>query len=301
VPDENNTAVQAGATQELTPEQLTAKLWGEVSAERSNPPATTPDEPPAETPPAETPPAEEPPEELPDELKKALTTVDDLKSLVTRLTHQVQSSDGRVNALLQREQQQAKAATQVVSRAPNEQAVRAAAKTPEAWAKIKNEFPEWGEAIESLVTANIPAEQQPVDLSPLQKEIQDKINGVLGQFQWAIEEAKLFGAYKNYKTIVNSPEFKTWWSTQPGDIQGLTASAKAEDAIKSLDLFGAAQQKAKDAARNVSQDRGAKLAAAAVPARKPSAPPPADDRELTAAQIWEAEAAARAQKRASRY
>jgi len=292
-----NDIVAAGTEGEVkvpTQEDLN-KLWTEVAADRGKDPAAAPVVTPEATP-AE--PAEAAPIELPDELKEALAKVDSLKTLVDNLSHRVQSSDGRVGAL-QRELQQARAATATSQRAPNEQTVRAAAKTPEKWAKLKEEFPEWGEAVESLVDATR-AEQPQVDLTPLQTEIQNQINGIVQQFHWAVEEAKLFGAYKNYKTTVNSTDFVDWWKQQPGDIQSLTASRSSEDAIRALDLFSEHQRKVADSKRDTTQERSARLQAAVARPRG-QATPPKDDRELTAAEVWAAEAAQREQKRANRF
>jgi hypothetical protein len=268
-------------------------MWLEESATRADPNAAQA----AVVAPEEDSPAPAP-IELPEELKAALSKVDDLKALVGNLQHQVRSSDGRVQTLA-KELQSAKQATQSVARAPNDQSVRAAAKTPEKWAKLKDEFPEWGDAVESLVDT-LRVEQPTVDLTPMQTEIQNQINGIVQQFSRAVEEAKLFGAYKNYKTTVNSEEFVGWWKQQPGDIQALTASQSAEDAIRALDMFEEHKTKARDASRNVTQERGARLQAAAAPAKRTAAPPPKDDRELTATDLWAQESERRAQIRASR-
>lgn len=292
---DENTAVAPGVAAP-TQEEL-QNLWQEETARRSNPDAA----PAAETPPAvETPPVEEPAAktELPADLLAALAKVDELKDLVGTLQHQVRSGGGQIGAL-QRELQQVRAATQSVARAPNDQTVRAAQKSPEKWEQLKKDFPEWGEAVEELVAANR-VEPAQVDLTPLQTEIQNQINGIVQQFHWAVEEAKLFGAHKDYKKVVNSPEFKQWWASQPGEIQALTASKAAEDAIYAIDLFQEARQKAADATRDTTQERSARLAAAAAPARKAATPPPSDGRDLTAAQLWAAEAARREEIRKSR-
>jgi len=292
--DENTTAQEQDGNEEIKTQEELSQAWLEESERRTSPDSA----PVAKTGPG---PAETPAEEqveLPAELREALTKVDSLKSLVDNLQHQVKSSDGRVQAL-QRELAISKSATQSVARAPNEQAVRAASASLDKWSKLKDEFPEWGSAVEELVE-HAKNEAPAVDLSPLQLEIQNQINGIVQQFSRAVEEAKLFGAYKNYKQVVNSPEFVDWWKQQPGQIQQLTASVAAEDAIHALDLFSAHQQKVRDANRNVTQERSTRLAAAAVPARKTGAPPPKDQRELSAAEIWAAEAARREEARKAR-
>ncbi len=293
----DDTVVAAPAVQEPTPEQLEA-MWNEESARRADLDATA--ESPQATPaaPAEATPAA--PLELPEELKVALKSVNDLKALVGNLQHQVRTSDGRVSALQSELAQARTAATQTTGRAPNDQAVRAASQTPEKWETLKKEFPEWGEAVEALVDTVRTQPAPPVDLTPLQAEIQGSINKIVQDFHWAVEEAKLFGAYRHYKQLVNEPSFREWREKQPPEIQALTASRAADDAIRMLDLYTKDRQAARDATRDVSQDRTARLAAAARPARAPAAPPQTAEGELTAEQLWAQEAARREEIRKRR-
>ena len=293
MPEPTTPASQAAdPNAELTPEQAQA-AWLEEANARSNPDAA----PPAVAAPAPAAAVDEPPPpEVPDELARALQDVASLKDLVTQLHHTVRSSEGRVGAM-QRELQEARAAAQrVQAPAPNEQTARAAAKDPEKWAKLKEDFPEWGEAVEALVDSRQAPAAPQVDFAP----IEERISGLTTQFQRAIEEAKVFGAHRDWKNVINTPEFVTWHRAQDPQIQALAASAHGEDAITMIDKFKADRQVASDATRNTTAERAARLAAAAAPARKPTAPPPKGDSELTPAELWAQEAAQREQSRAQR-
>jgi hypothetical protein len=298
-PNTAATATEQGA-EELTPEQAKA-AWLDEAEKRTNPEAAAAA---AVTPPAEEPEAEPVTDEvqIPEELKSALSQVNDLKTLVQNLQHQVRSSDGRVGAL-QRELSQSKAAAQITSApAPNQQALARAAKSPEKWEALKKEFPEWGEAVEELVSANL--SQQPaapqVDLTPLQTQLNEAIAGVEAKFGRAIEEAKVYGAHPKWKDTVKTQEFGAWFGQQPAELQALAASQNGEDAIAMLDRYGDHLQKQRDASRNVPQERQARLAAAVQPARKGTAPPPQSDADMTPAQLWASEAASRERARAAR-
>lgn len=298
MPDNNTAVAQPDPNTPLTPEQVQA-IWEEEATTRNGDgalaaavqPAAEP-QPAAEAPPAEAPDTPE----FPEELKAALAQVDSLKTLVDRLTHQVSSSEGRLGAI-QRELQQAKQAAQSVQRSPNEQAVRAAAKTPEKWAALKNDFPEWAEAVESLVDSR---EQPQADLSVLRAELQGAVNDVTKKFYGALEEAKLFGAYRNYRVIVNGDDFKAWQAIQAPEVQALAQSSHASDAIDMIDRFMEHRQKEKDKTRDVEAERNRRLTAAAQPAVRRNAAPPKGDEELTAADIWNQEAGRRMDKRAQR-
>lgn len=295
VADENSAASQA-ATQDpntpLTSHEDAHKVWLEEAGLREDPstkpaPVAAPD-PAQATPQEETPGA---PVEIPDELRETLRQVDSLKAAMQLVQHKLSSSEGRIGAL-QRELQAARSVEQYAPRSPNQQTIAAAAKTPEKWAKLKEDFPEWGEAIEELVSTRAPASAAPqVDLEPLQGQL----NALTSQFARAIEEAKVFGAHRDWKAVINTPEFVNWHRSQSADVQALAASPAAEDAIAMIDRF---KQESRDGNRNVAQERAARLAAAAVPAKRSAAPPPKAESELTATELWAAEAAAREQARA---
>lgn len=289
----------APAVDENTPLTETDALsyWNQLAAgETETPtPATTEQAPAADEAAVEGEAGEQTPE-LPQELRAALTKVDSLAELVSTLTHQVKSSEGRF-AAVQRELTAAKTASQVVTRAPNQQTVQAAAKTPEAWAKLKDQFPDWAEAIEaygSHLIAGVPQPQQ-IDLAPIQSQFAEQLDELRGQITRSSEEAKLYGAYRGWKKDINSPEFSTWLPTQSAEVQAKFRSPNADDAIDVLDAY---HTHSKDSKRDITAERTQRLQAA-VGRPKGQATPPADDRDLTDKQIWAQEATRRDQRRAA--
>jgi hypothetical protein len=301
VTDVKQAAPQAADQSANTAAQPTVEeLWNLEAKRRADPtfveePAKTPAPASTTAEPAPVEPATG--EEIPDELKAMLEKFDTLTDVVRKLEHQVRSSEGRVGAM-QREFQEAKRAAQTVAApAPNPMAINAAQKTPEKWEQLKKDFPEWGEAVEELVAARAqPVPQPTVDLKP----ILDEIHTLRSQTSRAIEEAKVFGAHRDWIKVINSDDFLAWHKLQTPEVQALAASDKGEDAIEMLDKYKVHAQQVKDKSRNTTAERAARLAAAAQPVRKGAVPPPKADSELTDAEIWAQEAEARTRVRANR-
>ena len=103
-----------------------------------------------ETPPQDTPepqaaaPAQEAPVDplagLPEEVKIALDKITRLEQDNAQLLHHVKTTEGRV-AAMQREAQQARQAATSVDAAPSQGQMAAAAKNPEKWEQLKQDFP----------------------------------------------------------------------------------------------------------------------------------------------------------------
>ena len=297
------TTAAAAQTNEpqLTPDQQAQNLWNEEVERRANPDAAPATEAPPTDGSAEVPLTEEQPEkfELPDDLKAQLAQVGNLQVLVQKLQHQVDSSNGRLGAM-QRELTAARQAASISpGQAPNQQTIAHAAKSPEKWKKLKEEFPEWGEAVEDLVSANLPGQTQApvVDFDPLREEFRQVLVGLSGSLGRAIEEAKVFGAHRDWKQVLQTKELNEWYAAQPDSVKVLFASDNGEDAIRALDMFKQHRQQQKDSSRNVEQERAARLAAAASAPRKGSAPPPKGEHELTADEMWAQEVRAGAERR----
>ena len=239
--------------------------------------------------------------QLPKEVLDKLSQFDTMLANQQQLLHQLKSTEGRV-AAIQREAAQARSAAQSVEgAAPNQQAINAAMKTPEKWESLKNDFPEWGDAVEALVKANLgsarPAQQ--FDPSPLRQEFiggLDSVKGaIMAEVTKALEEARVENKHEGWKETVNTSDFATWFKAQQPEVQGLSASTKARDAIRLLDLFNEAKSKP---ASVVAQDRQGRLAAAARTTKGPTAPPRTAG-EMTAAELWNHEAAFRERARAA--
>lgn len=301
--------------EEPTQEQL-QEMWNEEAAkldagEQSPAPeleAAAPEEPPQETVDPQ-PEAEQAPQEaaapedplagLPDVVKEKLAQIDQLAQANAQLLHHVKTAEGRV-AAMQREFQQARAAQQTVApeQAPTQGQMAAAAKNPEKWEQLKQDFPEWAGAMEEYVAAKLGSVQQAPSLDPqaVAQFVHQQVAQTKAEMARAIEEARIEGKYDDWKQTVNSMEFAQWFTVQPPEVRALAESPSARDAIRMLDMF---QDAKKRSASDIKQERGARLAAAAT-TRPGQTPPPKTLDDLSPAELWNYEAAKREKERAQR-
>lgn len=237
---------------------------------------------------------------LPEEFKAKLAKIDQLEQANAQLLHHVKTAEGRV-AAMQREFQQARqAATQVSPQeAPSQGQMVAAAKNPEKWEQLKQDFPEWAGAMEEYVAAKLGSVQpQTSGLTPqqVQELVFQQVAQTKAEMGVLLEEARIEGRHEDWKQTVNTPEFANWFLAQSADTRALADSPKAKDAIKMLDLYE--QAKAKPAA-DIRQERSQRLAAAAT-TRPGQTPPPKTLDDMSPQELWNYEAAKREKERAQR-
>ena len=293
---------------QLTQEQL-QDLWnqeakkldaGEEPADELQ--GAAPDAPPQDDPVTEpeqaTEPAADPLASLPEEFKAKLAKIDQLEQANAQLLHHVKTAEGRV-AAMQREFQQARqAATQVSPQeAPSQGQMAAAAKNPEKWEQLKQDFPEWAGAMEEYVAAKL-GSTQASGLSPqqVQELVSQQVAQTKAEMGVLLEESRIEGKHENWKQTVNTPEFANWFLAQSADTRALADSPRARDAIRMLDLYE--QAKAKPAA-DIRQERSQRLAAAAT-TRPGETPPPKTLDDMSPEELWNYEAAKREKERARR-
>lgn len=250
--------------------------------------------------PANTPaPEPEPVDPLAD-IRAQFAKIAALEQANAQLLHHVKTAEGRV-AAMQREFEQARRAQQQVATndAPSQNQMAAAAKNPEKWEQLKQDFPEWAGAMEEYVTSKlgaIPPQQQGLTPEAVAEFVQGKVAEVQADTNRRIEEARIEGKYENWRDLVNTADFTNWFAAQQPEVQALAQSPQARDAIRMLDLF---HDTKKRPASDIKQERGARLAAAAT--TRPGHTPPAktlDD--MNPEELWNYEAAKRQQSAAQR-
>lgn len=198
-------------------------------------------------------------------------------------------ANGRIAAMQSEQARAAAEATKQVAKAPTVAEQAEALKSPETWKALKSEFPEWGQAIGELVAAN----QAPAGVSAA--DVATKVaEGVEAELAKR-ESAKIERKHKGWNDTVQSAEFRTWRESQDEAVNALGASPFAEDAIEMLDLFAKRNDKP---VATVKTERKNRLAAATeTPRVGRSTPTPKDDSELSTAEIWNQEAARRAERK----
>ena len=155
---------------------------------------------------------------LPEEVKQALGKITQLEQANSQLLHHLKTTEGRV-AAMQREAQQARqAATQD---APTQTAIASAAKNPEKWEQLKQDFPEWAGAMEEYVGAKLSNMQQPngVQATHVVDYVQAQLATEREQMRTLLEEARVEGKYEDWRDTVNTPDFAQWLAIQPNEVR----------------------------------------------------------------------------------
>lgn len=237
---------------------------------------------------------------LPEEVKQALAKITQLEQANAQLLHHVKTAEGRV-AAMQREFQLAKTAQQAVAPtdAPSQGQMSAAAKNPEKWEQLKQDFPEWAGAMEEYVAAKIGGvqpQQAGVDPNQVATYVQQQLAQSKAEMSRAIEEARIEGKYEDWKQTVNTPEFAAWYAVQANDVRALADSTAAKDAIKMLDLYAQARTRS---ASDIRQEREQRLAAAAT-TRPGNTKPAKTLGDMSPEELWNYEATQREKTRAQR-
>ena len=265
-------------------EQLAAELW--EGGERAEFPAEQEDQQ-AEP---EAAPEADPWEGVPAALKQTLEALQSKVSAIDTIGNEVKQWSGRVGAIqreLQLQRNAAEQAAKTVSEAPTKQQMAEAAQDDEAWSELKDEFPEWADALEKRTgklekkfSEQIESlrQQQPQapDLSALRREYDQKLLTI---------------KHPSWQQLVASPEYNEWLNKQPQDVrQKALESTDALECIEVLDQFTAAKSPVKDVvdkrkerlASSVSAPSGGR------PVRSKSIDDmtPEEYREHVAKQIW---------------
>ena len=265
-------------------EQLAAELWED--GERAEFPAEQ-EEQQAEP---EAAPEADPWEGVPAALKQTLEALQSKVSAIDTIGNEVKQWSGRVGAIQRELQLQRNAAAQAaktVSEAPTKQQMAEAAQDDEAWSELKDEFPEWADALEKRTgklenkfSEQIESlrQQQPQapDLIALRREYDQKLLTI---------------KHPSWQQLVASPEYNEWLNKQPQDVrQKALESTDALECIEVLDQFAAATSPVKDVvdkrkerlASSVSAPSGGR------PVRSKSIDDmtPEEYREHVAKQIW---------------
>lgn len=218
-------------------------------------------------------------------VRAKLAQIDDLAQANAQLLHHVKTTEGRV-AAMQREAQQARQAA--MQDAPTQTAISSAAKNPEKWEQLKQDFPEWAGAMEEYVASKIgmPSQQQSLSPEAVAQFVQQEVANTKAEMGRLMEEARIEGKYENWRETINTTEFAQWFTVQNPQTRALADSPIAKDAIKMLDLFSATQTRS---AGDIKQERGARLAAAAT-TRTGQTPPPKTLGDMSPAELWNYEA-----------
>lgn len=245
-----------------------------------------------------------------DDDKKADTDVlAQIMEKLDKLSDRQRNVEGHIGGL-KTSQQSMQAAMEAARKtatteAPTKQEAAKAAEDPEKWKALKKDFPEWAEATEELLKANL-ATVQPAgkafDQAAFDAKLEERLKGVTGIVKEAVRQEVIDGTldaiFPGWKDDVKTPKFTEWFKAQPKDVQALAESPGVGDAARMLRLYETAKEA--DPSSAIEADRKQKLAhGVALP--KGTAPPKTKPlSEMTEKEIWDLEAKKRDEQRAKR-
>lgn len=256
--------------------------WDAVTREREDPNT----EPPVQTaPPAEvaetqdapTQVAVDPYEGLHPEVQAKLKQFDQLAASLPNLVNDLKATKGRIGAL------QSEWARQRTADQPSQTQIAAAAKDPEKWASLKQDFPEWGEGIQEFVDARL-AKLPAAGMKPeeIEQLVAQRSEAKTAELERTFSERLVTLKHPTWRAEVNTPEFGQWLRTQDAAMQAKADSTDPFDAIEMLDTF--AKHKATPV-KQVTENRQQRLQQA-VTATRGSKPVVKTFEEMTPEEQW---------------
>lgn len=265
--DESEAALAQGfsqATQTPEPQPTTTEQPSSTSTEGAAP---TGDPEPVETP-------TEPVDEwanVPAKVKAEFDSMREQLGQIGRVSERLRNFEGAIGGLTQLTKelkaavvQRATTAAETQGKAaPTQAQLEWAAKTPERWKTLKEDFPDWGEFLAeelSDIHAKLAAKEvaQP-DTTAIKGEITAEVRKHLDQAVKDAEEraeqrarthAYLDFHHEGWETEIKSADFEAWYAAQPKDIQALSASDDKKDAKRMLDLFATHKKRQAERAEN---------------------------------------------------
>ena len=267
-------------------------LWDAVALEKrdgTTPPPAVDDTaallPPAQADGASAAPA---PQQAPDPVQLRLEELAAANKLLANELSTVRGRVGKLQSALDRAEQHPQQQVQQPSQAQQNAALQSTAE----FEQLKQEFPDWGRAIESMIQANRPQqfEQQAapqLDVQELRASVMDSVRQELHSQALGRVETKFPG----WRATVNTPTFQEWRMAQPAEVQALGASDFPEDAIEMLGRY----QQHVNQAQSLTAHRQEVLQGAVQQRPSAVAAPSGSTGSvvLTEAQAWAVEAAAR--------
>lgn len=265
----------------MADQTITQDDWDAVAKERED--STQP--PVQEAPPVETvqPEAQEqqvavdPYEGLHPEVQAKLKQFDQLAASLPNLVNDLKATKGRIGAL------QSEWAKRQTAEQPTQAQVAAAAKDPEKWASLKQDFPEWGEGIQEFVDAKL-SQLTGTGMKPeeIEQLVAQRAEAKTAELERTFSERLVTLKHPTWKADVNTPEFGQWLSVQDAETRAKADSTDPFDAISMLDAF--AKHKATPV-KQVAETRQQRLQQA-VTATRGSKPVVKTFEEMTPEEQW---------------
>lgn len=207
-------------------------------------------------------PEPDPWEGVPQVVREKLEAVTGKLSSVDKISDRIRNIEGHIGGLASQVKSFVTASKAVAKsgvETPTEAQIESAAQSSEKWKAIKEDYPDWAEALEERLAQEKRA--VPVDLDEIRKKVDESVGSMNNSLRTELRRAHetiVEIKHPDWRKDVNTGEFKAWFSKQPSEMQALAASENAVDAIRLLDGY-------KSSIKKVKQDKEQRLRSAVTP------------------------------------
>ncbi len=212
---------------------------------------------------------------LPEAVKQELAGY---RSIIPQLQTRLRNAEGHIGGLTT-QLKDAKAAAQAVREsggaAPTNAQIAQAGTSSSKLAKLREDFPEFAEAIEEVASTKAPVAEE---LAEIRKELNERKEQEAVQARYHAVEL----SHPGWQREVAAPKFIGWLQAAPPELQVLAASNDPALAVRLLDIY-----KAQAAPAATTSNKQALASAAAIPNRgvqQVSRQKP--ESEMTAEELW---------------
>lgn len=269
---ENVVNEQTAITEEQVQQESSDAFEAGFNQERGEPTTETSPEPVQEEVKAEEPEAPQeqteevkevdPWEGVPQVVREKLEAVTGKLGSVDKISDRIRNIEGHIGGLASQVKSfvnASKAVAKAGVETPSQAQIETAAQSSEKWKAIKEDYPDWAEALEERLAEEKRA--APVDLEGFQKKVDESVGSLNSTLRAELRRAHetiVEIKHPDWRKDVNTNEFKNWFNGQTNEMKALAASESAVDAIKLLDVYKSSTKKSK-------QDKEQRLRSAVTP------------------------------------
>lgn len=173
-----------------------------------------------------------------DDIQSYRDKIAGLETMVQQLSGRVRNAEGHIGGLSSQLKQQVQAAQAVQARggdAPSASELRQAQEDPEAFKRLKEDYPEFAAALKPALDDLVKAEMARFkELMPKDQQSQVDVHALTESIR---RELTVEVRHPGWKKDVKTPEFVGWLQRAPREVQMLAGSDDPDDAVRLLDLY----------------------------------------------------------------
>lgn len=216
-----------------------------------------------------------------DDIQSYRDKIAGLETMVHQLSGRVRNAEGHIGGLSSQLKQQVQAAQAVQARggdAPSASELRQAQADPQAFNRLKEDYPEFAAALEPALDHLVKSELQKIkaSLTPVEQSQVD----VVALTEGIRRELTVEVRHPGWKKEVKTPEFVGWLQRAPREVQMLAGSDDPDDAVRLLDLYKTPKTK------QVTTQNAGIQAAAALPTGRSSGVRQKSVDDMTPQEYW---------------